>query len=98
MYWWQVLLVAYLSHLSPQLFFADGRKESVMFDKITSRIEKLCYGLNRDFVDPVRNTFFDWLPSPLRRACCYTVIHFVASSYHEGHKRAVPRRDHCRTR
>lgn len=24
-----------------------------MFDKITSRIQKLCYGLNVDFVDPV---------------------------------------------
>ena len=24
-----------------------------MFDKITSRIQKLCYGLNADFVDPV---------------------------------------------
>jgi len=32
---------------------ADGRKERVMFDKITSRVSKLCYGLNMDFVDPV---------------------------------------------
>jgi hypothetical protein len=24
----------------------DGRKESVKFDKITARIEKLCYGFN----------------------------------------------------
>jgi hypothetical protein len=31
----------------------DGRKEPVHFDKITSRISKLCYGLNEDFVDPV---------------------------------------------
>ncbi|MFT6867502.1 MAG: ribonucleoside-diphosphate reductase alpha chain [Cyclobacteriaceae bacterium] len=31
----------------------DGRRESVKFDKITSRIEKLCYGLNDDFVKPV---------------------------------------------
>ncbi|PNJ02504.1 RRM1 isoform 4 [Pongo abelii] len=30
----------------------DGRQERVMFDKITSRIQKLCYGLNMDFVDP----------------------------------------------
>ncbi|XP_067010097.1 ribonucleoside-diphosphate reductase large subunit [Anabrus simplex] len=29
-----------------------GRKEEVHFDKITSRIQKLCYGLNMDFVDP----------------------------------------------
>ena len=31
----------------------DGRKETVMFDKITSRISKLCYGLNDDFIEPV---------------------------------------------
>lgn len=31
----------------------DGRKEPVQFDKITSRIRKLCYGLDMDFVDPV---------------------------------------------
>lgn len=35
------------------LFNADGRQEAVSFDKITSRIQKLCYGLNSDFVDPV---------------------------------------------
>ena len=29
----------------------DGRKESVKFDKITARIEKLCYGFN--LVDPI---------------------------------------------
>ncbi|VEN57327.1 unnamed protein product [Callosobruchus maculatus] len=31
----------------------NGRKEEVHVDKITSRIRKLCYGLNMDFVDPV---------------------------------------------
>ena len=31
----------------------NGRREKVHFDKITSRIRKLCYGLNDDFVDPV---------------------------------------------
>ena len=31
----------------------DGRREPVMFDKITSRIRKLCYGLN-NLVDPVK--------------------------------------------
>lgn len=31
----------------------DGRKQRVHFDKITSRVRKLCYGLNEDFVDPV---------------------------------------------
>lgn len=31
----------------------DGRSESVKFDKITARIEKLCYGLNPDLVDAI---------------------------------------------
>ena len=31
----------------------DGRQEPVMFDKITARIKKMCYGLN-DLVDPVK--------------------------------------------
>jgi len=31
----------------------DGRKESVKFDKITARIEKLCYGLNPALVDSI---------------------------------------------
>ncbi|CAF0832957.1 unnamed protein product [Didymodactylos carnosus] len=30
----------------------DGRKESAMFDKITSRIAKLSYGLDLDYIDP----------------------------------------------
>lgn len=34
-------------------FNIDGRQEAVSFDKITSRIQKLCYGLNSDFLDPV---------------------------------------------
>ena len=31
----------------------DGRKEPIMFDKITARVRKLCYGLN-EIVDPVK--------------------------------------------
>ncbi len=31
----------------------DGRLESVKFDKITARIENLCYGLNLDYIHPV---------------------------------------------
>ncbi|KAF5304535.1 hypothetical protein FQA39_LY09586 [Lamprigera yunnana] len=34
----------------------DGRTEEVHFDKITSRVQKLCYGLNMDFVEPVSIT------------------------------------------
>jgi len=29
----------------------DGRQETVHFDKITSRIDKLCYGLDMDYID-----------------------------------------------
>lgn len=31
----------------------DGRRESVKFDKVTARIEKLCYGLHMDYVSPI---------------------------------------------
>lgn len=31
----------------------DGKTESVKFDKITARVEKLCYGLNPALVDPI---------------------------------------------
>ena len=34
----------------------DGRDEVVHFDKITSRIEKLCYGLDMDYIDPTQIT------------------------------------------
>ena len=34
----------------------DGSKEQVLFDKITRRIENLCDGLDREFVDPVAVT------------------------------------------
>src|ERR1700710_3096953 len=31
----------------------EDKKETVKFDKITARIEKLCYGLNPALVDPI---------------------------------------------
>ncbi len=31
----------------------DGRRESVKFDKITARIDKLCYGLDLNFIEPI---------------------------------------------
>src|SRR5882757_525871 len=34
----------------------NGKKEEVKFDKITSRIRKLSYGLDTDFVDEVEIT------------------------------------------
>jgi ribonucleoside-diphosphate reductase alpha chain len=36
-----------------QVIKRDGKKESVKFDKITARIEKLCYSLDRRFVNAV---------------------------------------------
>lgn len=35
------------------VFCLDGRMEEVLMDKITSRIQNLCDGLNMDFIDPV---------------------------------------------
>ncbi|KAJ1342201.1 ribonucleoside-diphosphate reductase large subunit [Batrachochytrium salamandrivorans] len=32
--------------------YTDGRRERVAFDKITSRINKLCYGLDMNYIDP----------------------------------------------
>ena len=32
----------------------NGKKQKVHDDKITARIRKLCYGLDREFIDPVR--------------------------------------------
>lgn len=31
----------------------DGRKQEVKFDKVTARIQKLCYGLDTNHVDPI---------------------------------------------
>ncbi|MEM7572353.1 MAG: ribonucleoside-diphosphate reductase subunit alpha [Bacteroidota bacterium] len=36
-----------------QVVKRSGRKEAVSFDKITARIKKLCYGLNKNFVDHI---------------------------------------------
>ncbi|KAI0648155.1 ribonucleotide reductase alpha subunit [Trametes meyenii] len=35
------------------VFKRGARKERVQFDKITARIAKLCYGLDKDHVDPI---------------------------------------------
>jgi hypothetical protein len=42
--------------LTPSQFVnkRDGRQERVAFDKITSRINKLCYGLDMQYVDPAK--------------------------------------------
>lgn len=34
----------------------NGTQETVMFDKITARVERLCYGLDMDHVDPIAIT------------------------------------------
>ncbi|EGN98576.1 hypothetical protein SERLA73DRAFT_92011 [Serpula lacrymans var. lacrymans S7.3] len=38
------------------VFKRGSRKERVQFDKITARINKLCYGLDVDYVDPIEIT------------------------------------------
>ncbi|KAF7292826.1 Ribonucleoside-diphosphate reductase [Mycena indigotica] len=42
--------------MSSLTFCVDGRKEKVLFDKITSRIEKLIYNLDQNYVNPVEVT------------------------------------------
>jgi|TARA_R110000850_G_scaffold277058_1_gene421899 ribonucleoside-diphosphate reductase alpha chain len=46
-------LTSQLKSKSMYVVKRDGRKEPVMFDKITSRVKKMCYGLN-ERVDPVK--------------------------------------------
>ncbi len=48
-------LVITFNKTSKSMYVAkrDGKKEPVMFDKITSRVKKMCYGLNK-IVDPVK--------------------------------------------
>ena len=41
-----------ISPLKNHVVKRDGRKERISFDKVTSRVEKLCYGLNQDHLDP----------------------------------------------
>jgi ribonucleoside-diphosphate reductase alpha chain len=36
-----------------QIITRSGKKENVRFDKITQRLERLTFGLNKDYVDPV---------------------------------------------
>ncbi len=44
-------ILFYKKHM--YVFKRDGRRESVKFDKITARIEKLCYSLDPFFVQPL---------------------------------------------
>lgn len=58
----------------------DGRKEPVKFDKITARINKLSYGLNTQFCDPVSQGWgpADGLPpllEPLRHVFTTRCLH-----------------------
>ncbi|KAJ7701471.1 ribonucleotide reductase R1 subunit [Mycena rosella] len=51
-----LLLLRVSSSLTP-LFLQTGiRKERVFFDKITTRIEKLIYGLDQNYVNPIEVT------------------------------------------
>ena len=42
----------YSKEVIDSILTSDGRRERVAFEKITSRIAKLCYGLDMNFVDP----------------------------------------------
>ncbi|KAH7925582.1 hypothetical protein BV22DRAFT_1088728 [Leucogyrophana mollusca] len=42
--------------LRQYVFKRGTRREQVQFDKITARINKLCYGLDLDYVDPIEVT------------------------------------------
>ena len=45
--------INYKKKIKMDVIKRDGRKEPIMFDKITARVRKLCYGLN-EIVDPVK--------------------------------------------
>ena len=60
-----------------------------MFDKITSRVSKLCYGLDGDFVEPVSSQ-----EAFLRSVDC--AVGFAGGDNNEGDIRRVSRRDHGR--
>ena len=68
------------------IFPLGGRQEDVHFDKITSRIQKLCYGLNMDFVDPVG--FFCYCDTGLNNNFCQFL---VDCNYIKGHQWSLPR-------
>lgn len=36
-----------------QVVKRSGKRETVSFDKITARIKKLCYGLDKDYIEPI---------------------------------------------
>lgn len=37
------------------MYGSDGRHQKVCCEKISIRLERLCYGLHRDFIDIVRD-------------------------------------------
>ena len=49
----------------------NGKEERVQFDKVTSRIQKLAYGLNTNFVDPavITQKVIKGIYPPLRNFC-----------------------------
>lgn len=50
---WHLLLSFRFLSIAMYVVKRDGHKEPVHFDKVTSRISKLCYGLNEEFVEPI---------------------------------------------
>jgi hypothetical protein len=55
----QMVARAYMHFLCPTTQYVvkrNGRQEEMLLDKITSRIKKLCYGLDKHYVDPTAIT------------------------------------------
>ena len=82
----------------------DGRNEPVHFDKITSRIQKLCYGLDMDFIDPPAITLkvrtillrkFITLKKYITGTLPPPTLYSSAFSYQLGHLWALCRCHNC---
>lgn len=72
--------------------YSGGRQEDVHFDKITSRIQKLCYGLNMDFVDPVISKF----THNLLLTFTLRYLNVTTDCYnYESYQWALPRSHYC---
>ena len=57
----------------------DGNRESVKFDKVTARIQKLCYGLDPTHVTPINvamkviEGIYEGVTTSELDTCCYFV-------------------------
>lgn len=58
--------------------------------QITARINKLCYGLDLDYVDPIEYLVF--------RLICFIFAYDALQGHTEGYRWCIPRRYNCRAR